>query len=167
MACLWNKQEVFAKNSTITEIQRRFLVVLSTNLKVLADDIFGDDPNTVYVRMNVSSENKKGFDMNVKDKVESLTELEKKVYDGMVKAVFSSDNQFDIKEAQEYSGISGTRFSGIVGSLYNKGLYNYVGFDGYDGISNHPTKIIYDDISPNGFKIRTDIGKVITDEDDQ
>jgi hypothetical protein len=28
-----------------------------------ADDIFGDDPNTVYVRMNVSSENKKGFDM--------------------------------------------------------------------------------------------------------
>jgi len=136
-------------------------------LKVLADDIFGDDPNIAYVRMNVSSENKKGFDMNVKDKVESLTELELRVYNGMVKAVFSSNNQFDIKEAQEYSGISGTRFSGIVGSLYKKGLYNYVGFDGYDGISNHPKKTIYDDISPNGYEIRTDIGKVITDEDDQ
>ena len=118
--------------------------------------------------MNVSSENKKGFDMNsVKQKVSCLTELELRVYNGMVKAVFSSNNQFDIKEAQEYSGISGTRFSGIVGSLYKKGLYNYVGFDGYDGISNHPKKNIYDDISPNGYEISTDIGKVITDEDDQ
>ena len=60
MACLWNKQEIFAKNSTTTEIQRRFLVVLSTNLKVLDDDIFGDDPNIAYVRMNVSSEKLKG-----------------------------------------------------------------------------------------------------------
>lgn len=99
-------------------------------------------------------------------KIASLTETEKKVYEAMVKAVFSSDDQFDLKEAQNICGISGTRFSGVISSLYKKGLYDYVGFDGYDGISNHPTKTIYDEISPNGYKVRTDIGYVTIEDEE-
>ena len=37
-----------------------------------------------------------------KSKIESLTELEKKVYEAMVKAVFSSTDEFDLKEADGY-----------------------------------------------------------------
>lgn len=98
--------------------------------------------------------------------IASLTELEKKVYDAMVKAVFSSTDQFDISEAQRISGVSGNRFSGVISSLHKKGLYDYVGFDGYDGFSNHPTKVIYDEISPKGYKVRTDIGYVAIEDED-
>ena len=100
-----------------------------------------------------------------KSKIESLTELEKKVYEAMVKAVFSSTDEFDLKEAQRISGINGTRFSGVIGSLYTKGLYDYVGCDGNDGISNHPKKTIYDELSPNGYEIRTDIGFVTIEDE--
>lgn len=105
--------------------------------------------------------------MTIKESIDSLNDLEKKVYDAMIRSIFSSNNQFDITEAKNISGINGNKFSGVISSLYKKGLYNYVGSDGYDGISNHPTKTIYDELSPNGYNIRTDIGFVVLIDDEQ
>jgi len=105
--------------------------------------------------------------MTIKESIDSLNDLEMKVYNAMVGSIFSSNCQFDIAEAKRISGINGSKFSGVVSSLYKKGLYNYVGFDGYDGISNHPKKTIYDELSPNGYDIRTDIGFVILVNNEQ
>lgn len=102
-------------------------------------------------------------DEQIKQAIASLTDLEKTVYDAMVRAVFCSTNQFDIKEAQNICGIYGNQFAGVISSLYKKGLYNYVGAE-----SNlkHSKKTIYDEISPNGYEVRTDIGFVkIADEE--
>ena len=105
--------------------------------------------------------------MTIQESINSLTALELKVYNAMVKSIFSSTNQFDVAEAKATSGVDGKQFSGVISSLYQKGLYNYVGADGYDGISNHPTKMIYDELSPDGYEIRTDIGFVVLPRDKQ
>ena len=105
--------------------------------------------------------------MTIRESISSLTALELKVYNAMVKSIFSSTNQFDVAEAKAISGVDGKQFSGIISSLYQKGLYNFVGADGYDGFSNHPTKTIYDELSPNGYEIRTDVGFVVLPRDKQ
>lgn len=105
--------------------------------------------------------------MTIKESIDSLNDLEMKVYNAMVGSIFSSNCQFDIAEAKKISGINGSKFSGVVSSLYKKGLYNFVGADGYDGISNHHTKTIYDELSPDGYEIRTDIGFVTLVDDEQ
>jgi hypothetical protein len=104
--------------------------------------------------------------MTIKESIDSLNDLELKVYNAMVGSIFSSNCQFDIAEAKKISGINGNKFSGVVSSLYKKGLYNFVGYDN-DGISNHPKKTIYDELSPNGYDIRTDIGFVVLADDEQ
>jgi hypothetical protein len=47
---------------SVLHLWPRFLELpgIAWNCLPSADDIFGDDPNTVYVRMNVSSEKFKG-----------------------------------------------------------------------------------------------------------
>lgn len=93
----------------------------------------------------------------------SLTDLENKVYEALIKSIFSGDEdggQTDLRDTLKFSQIKSNQFSGVLSSLAKKGLYENVLWDGGFGL---PYKTIFS----KGFKInvRTDIGYVVCSEE--